>query len=167
MSSTPAAVPVDGTRRTYFVEGDLPDLTKIKLSDLASAVEIHNYITTDGFQNGGEQDSIPDGRHGASRDYELPGRERDTLSTQYTFNLNDPTDDKARLAMAKGTKGVIVELLQVDEDEPNAVGDWYEAYPVTCGKQNIVQTAANALDRIMQKQFLRGPKAEFCQLLAA
>jgi len=167
MSSTPAAVPVDGTRRTYFIEGDVANIDAITLAELASAVEIHNYITTDGFQNGGEQAPIADGRHGSSSDYELPGRETNSLMVQYTFNLNEPEDDKARLAMAKNTKGVIVEMLQVEEDEANAAGDWYEAYPVTCGKQNIVQTAANALDRILQKMFLRGRKAEFRQLAAA
>lgn len=165
--TTPAAVPVDGTRRTYFLEGDVTALGAITLAEITAGTAIHNYLTTDGFQNGGDQQSIPDGRHGTSRDYELPGRETDTLTLQYTYNLNEPADDEARLAMAKGTKGVIVELLQGEEDEPPAVGDFYEAYPVTCGKQILVQTATNALDRIQQRMFLRGPKAEFKQLVAA
>ncbi len=167
MYDIPEAVPVDGTRRTYFIEGDPADINAITLAEIEAAVEIHNYLTSDGFQNGGDQAVIPDERHGTSRTLERGGRETDTLTTIYTYNLNDPTDDKARLAMAKGTKGVIVELLQVEEDAPNAVGDWYEAYPITCGKQIPMQTAPNALDRITQRQNMRGAKAEFRQLVAA
>jgi len=162
----PAAVPVDGTRRSIFIPGDVANINAITLAEIQSGIDIENYITSDGRATSGEQAVIEDNRHGSSQTFELGGRKARSITLTYTFNLANPDEDEARIALAEGTQGVLVEVLQVDEDADLAASDWYEADVVTCGEQNVVATAVNALDRISQRMFRRGRTVRFKQLAA-
>lgn len=163
----PASVPSDGTRRVYFIP-TAANLDAIKLSELNAGAFIGCYVTTTGWQPGQEQATISDGRLCTSQDFEQPGRKTKSLALQYTFNLAEAEEDEARLALEEGTRGILVNVLQIDEEaEAPEVGDWYEAWPVRCGEQIVMASEANAVDRIQQKQFIRGKVRHFKQLVAA
>lgn len=164
----PAAVPSMGTRRVVFVPGGVADIDAVKLTEVSAAANVSCYLTRQGgWAATGDQAVISDGRYCSVQDYELPGTESRTLALQYTFNLNEPDDDEARLGLVKGASGTLVHFLQVDEDsEEFAVGDWYEAVDVVMGMQSVVQVEDNAVDRIQQKAFIRGTWASFKQLAA-
>lgn len=163
----PAAVPSMGTRRVVFLP-TVADIDAITVAEVTAGENISCYLTrSGGWAATGEQATIADGRYCSVQDFEQPGTESRTLSLQYTFNLGTPTADEARLALEKGTTGILVHFLQVDQDSDTfATGDWYEAVPVTMGMQTVVAVEDNAVDRIAQKAFVTGPWTEFKQLVA-
>ena len=166
MANIPASVPVEGTRRVVFCP-TVADINAITVSEIEAGKLIGCYVTKTGWQPSSDQASIVDGRLCSSQDFEQPGKKTKQLSLQYTFNLGTPEDDEARIALAEGTTGVLVNVLQKEEaEEAFVVGDWYEAWPVKCGEQQVMTVEENAVDRIQQKQFVTGPVAQFKQLVA-
>lgn len=168
VQTIPNGVKSMGTRRVVFIPGGVADLDAITVAEVTSGENVSCYLTrAGGFEVGGEQQTITDGRYCSAQDFEIPGTKQKTLQTQYTFNLGDPLQDEARLALIEGTKGTIVHFLQKDEDDETfAVGDWYEAVNVECGEQNVVAVEDNAMDRIRQKLFVQSNWAQFKQLVA-
>lgn len=166
MMETPSAVPSMGTRRVVFLPA-VADITKITKVEMATGKNLSCYLTRAGGWNpGGDQGTIKDDRLCSIQDFEQPGTESRTLEVQYVFNLGTPAEDEARLALEKGTRGVIVHLMQVDEDsETFETGDWYEAAPVVAGMQMVQAVEDNAVDRIKQKLFVTGPWVDFKQLV--
>jgi len=169
MFTLPSAVPSMGTRRVVFLP-TVADILAIKKTeiDAGTSENLSCYLTRgNGWQAGGDQAVVKDDRLCSVQDFEIPGAESRTLQLQYTTNLNEPDDDKARLALERGTRGVLVHFMQIDQDEDAfAVGDWYEAVPVEMGIQMIVPVEDNAVDRINQKAFIRGTWTPFRQLVA-
>ena len=85
----------------------------------------------------------------------------------YTFNLGDPEEDEARIALKERTRGTIIRFLQKDEDDDTfEADDWYDAVDVECGEQIVVEGEDNALDRIKQKMFIQSEWEPFAQLAA-
>lgn len=162
----PTAVPSMGTRRVLALP-TVANINAIKLSELTSAANISCYLTrSGGWAPTKEQASIQHQPYCSSQDFEIPGAKSRQLMLQYTFNLNDPDSDVARLELEEGTPLTLVHLLQIDEDADTfAVGDWYEAVPVLMGEQNVVPMEDNALDRIQQKAFVRGEWTGLRQLV--
>ncbi|MDQ7877372.1 hypothetical protein Q9R08_05210 [Microbacterium sp. QXD-8] len=167
MLTLPAAVPSMGTRRVVFLP-TVANIEAITLTEITAGENISCYLTrAGGWQPTNDQASVQDGRYCSAQDFEQPGTESRSLTIQYTFNLGTPTADEARLALEKGTTGILVHFLQIDQDEDTfAVGDWYEAVPVTMGIQSVMGVEDNAVDRIQQKAFVTGPWTEFKQLVA-
>lgn len=164
--TTPAAVPSMGTRRVVFIPAAV-DIDALTVAEVTAGENISCYLTRDGWQATKDQNTIVDGRYCSAQDYEIPGTKTRQLNLQYTFNLNTPTADEARVALDEGTTGILVHFVQIDEyEEEFGVGDWYEAVPVRMGEQNIVQVEENALDRITQKAFIRGEWSQLRQLVA-
>lgn len=165
----PSAVPSMGTRRVVFIPGPVTNIEALTVTAVAAAENISCYLTRqNGWAATADEAVIQDSRYCSVQDFELPGTEGRTLALQYTFNLGEPTEDEARVGLARGTEGVLVHFLQVDEDaEDFAVGDWYEAVPVRMGLQSVVPVEDNAVDRIQQKAFIRGKWSSFNQLVAA
>lgn len=163
----PAAVPSMGTRRVYFIP-TAADLTGITVAEMASADNISCYLTRSGWAPTKDQASIPDPRYCSAQTFEVPGEKTRQLMLTYTFNLNTPEADEARLALEEGAVGILVHLVQVDEEhDAPAAGDWYEAVPVRLGEQNIMPVEDNALDRIGQKAFITGEWTQLHELAAA
>lgn len=164
----PAAVPSMGTRRVLF-HPTVADITKITKAEVTAAENLSCYLTrTAGWAPTADQAVITDGRYCSSQDFELPGTKTRQLSLQYTFNLDVPEDDLARLTLIEGTTGVLQHFLQkADGDETFDTGDWYEAVPVRLGMQNVVAVEDNAVDRINQRAFITGEWTQLHQLLAA
>jgi hypothetical protein len=163
----PESVPVDGTRTVRFVP-TIADPAALKLTEVnaVSSKDIGCYITGDGWNPTTDQASIADPRLCSPQDFEQPGRETNGLSIRYVFNLNEETDDVARITLPKGTTGYLVNRLQKDASEAWEVEDWYEAWPVKAGVQTVMPSEANAVDRIDQKVFITGPVVRFRQVVA-
>lgn len=165
----PAAVPSMGTRRVIYFP-TVADITAITLPEVQAATSknISCYLTrANGWAPTGDQATTTDGRYCSSQDFELPGTKSRQLNIQYTFNLDEPTDDEARLALPEGTAGVLAHFLQkADGDETFDVGDWYEAVPVRLGMQLVVGVEDNAVDRINQRAFITGEWVSFKQIVA-
>ncbi|MGG7450555.1 hypothetical protein ACQ3HE_06660 [Plantibacter auratus] len=168
MANPPASVPVDGNTKVVLLT-TAADTEAIKLTEAnaSSSTDISCYLTGDGWATTGDQGTITDSRLCTIQDFEQPGRETGVgLTIRYTFNLDVPADDEARLALEKGTTGVAVKRVQKPADEAFAVGDWYEAWPYTAGVQRVMAPEANAVDRIEQKLFITGPVVRFQQIVA-
>lgn len=167
MKTLPASVPVEGTRRVVFITGTVEDIESITAGEIASGTDVSCYITGSGWQPTGDQATIADPRLCSSQDFERPGRKTKSLTIQYTYNLAEPTEDEARVDLAEGTEGILVNILQKDEDEDDIeVGDWYEAWPVKLGEQMVMPPETNAIDRITQRAFVSGDVAKFHQIVA-
>ncbi len=164
----PKGVKTSGTRRAIFVQGGVANKAAITKAEAESAKNISCYLTRQGgFEQGGEQQTVTDDRYCSSQSFEIPGSKQKTLQVQYVFNLNEPTEDEARLALKEGTTGTIVRFFQKDEDDDTFdVGDWYDAVDVECGEQIVVEGEENAVDKIRQKLFVQSVWEPFKQLVA-
>lgn len=164
----PASVPSMGTRRVVFVPGGVADVNAVTVAEVTAAENVSCYLTrSGGWAPTTNEGTITDGRYCSAQDFEQPGTVQRQLNVQYTFNLNEPTDDEARIALARGTVGTFVHFLQVDESaDAFSASDWYEAVDVKMGVQTVVAVEDNAVDRISQKAFVTGEWSEFSQLVA-
>jgi len=163
----PASVPVDGTRRVIFIP-TAADIRAVTATEANAGVHLASYIAGgDAWTPGGDQATIPDPRLSSSQDFEQPGRKTKTLSIRYTYNLNSEEDDVARLTLAEGTVGYLLNVLQKPELDGDTItaDDWYEAWPVKAGEPMVVPSEANAVDRIDQKMFVTGPVEKFRQFV--
>ncbi|WP_449407998.1 phage tail tube protein [Microbacterium maritypicum] len=167
MLKLPAAVPSMGTRRVVFASA-VANIEAITVAEVTAGENVSCYLTrANGWAPTGDQAVINDSRYCSAQDFELPGTKSRQLSVQYTFNLDEPTEDEARLALTEGTPGYFIHFLQKDDgDATFAADDWYEAVPVLMGMQNVVQVEDNAVDRIMQRAFITGEWVSFKQLVA-
>ena len=159
----PASVPVDGTRKVSFLSA-VAAPAAVTAVEATAGKDLSCYLTGDGWQPTGDQAVVPDNRLCATQTFELPGRKTKSLSVRYVFNLDVPADDEARIALAEGAKGYVLNRLQVDSDDAYALGDWYELWPVTAGEPMVMPAEQNAVDRIDQKLFVTGPVQKFKQL---
>lgn len=167
MNKLPAAIPSMGTRRVLF-HPTVADITKITKIEALAAEDISCYLTrSNGWAPTKDQAVIADARYCSAQDFELPGTKSRQLSLGYTFNVDNPTDDVARLTLLEGTTGVLQHFVQKDvDDEEYDTGDWYEAVPVMLGSQDIVNVEDNAVDRITQRAFITGEWTKLHQLVA-
>ncbi len=166
MSQTiPSAVKTSGTRRGVFAPA-VADNSKITVTEAAAGDNISCYLTA--VNSTAEQASIQDRRWCSSQVFEIPGEKTKSLQLTYVFDLANPENDEARLALKEGSAGTIVRVLQKDEDDDTfEADDWYDAADILTGEQNIIEGEDNALDRIVQKQFIRSAWTEPSQLVAA
>ena len=169
VQTIPRGVKTAGTRRVIFVEGGVANKAAITLAEATAAKNVGCYLSRQGgFEQGGEQQTVQDDRYCSSQSFEIPGTKQKTLQVQYTFNLDEPAEDEARLTLKEGTKGTIIRFFQKDEDDDSfAVGDWYDAVDVECGEQVPVDGEDNAVDKIRQKLFVQSNWAQFKQLVAS
>lgn len=164
----PKSVKTGGTRRVLFVPGGVANKAAITKAEALAAENVSCYLTRQGgFEQGGEQQTIADDRYCSTQSFEVPGTKQKTLQVQYVFNLNEPTEDEARLALAEGTKGTVIRFFQKDEDDDTFdTGDWYDAVDIECGEQTVVEGEENAVDKIRQKLFIQSIWEPFKQIVA-
>ncbi|MEV8269152.1 hypothetical protein AB0P19_02320 [Microbacterium oleivorans] len=164
----PSAVPSLGTRRVVFIEGTVANIKAITPAEMNGGVEVSCYLTRQGLAVTQDQTKIQDGRYCSPQTLQLEGTESIDVTLQYTYNLNTPADDVARLTLERGVSGILVELLQIDEDQEEfATGDFYWAVAIRTGKQFPVAVEENAVDRISQPVFIRGRATDIVQIAAA
>lgn len=163
---SPASVPVDGNTKVSILSA-VADPAAVTVPEAVAGKDISCYLTSDGWAPAGDQGSITDSRLCSTQDFEQPGRKTGVgLTVRYVFNLDEPTDDEARLALAEGTKGYAIKRTQKPNEDDFETGDWYELWPFTAGEQKVLPPEANAVDRIEQKLFITGPVQRFKQLVA-
>ncbi len=167
MSQTiPKGVKTAGTRRGIFVPGGVADLNAITVAEALSGDNVSCYLKT--VNQTADQASIQDRRWCSSQVFEIPGEKTKSLQIEYTFNLGEPGEDVARLALTEGTRGTFIRFLQKDEASTTfAEGDWYDAVNVECGEQNVIEGDTNEVDRISQKLFIQSEWVPFKQLVGA
>lgn len=166
MSQTiPKGIKTAGTRRVLFVQGGVADKNAITVTEAAAAKNVSCYLTQ--FNQTADQATIQDRRYCSSQVFEIPGEKTKSLQVSYTFNLDEPTEDQARLTLTEGTRGTLIRFLQKDEDDTTFdTGDWYDAVDVEAGEQIVIDGEDNALDRIQQKLFIQSEWAPFKQVVA-
>jgi hypothetical protein len=164
----PAGVPSQGTRRVVFIPGTAADLDALTVTEVTAGVDLSCYLLRqNGLTESLTQNKINDGRYCSAQDFQVFGTKSKEMTLGYTFNLNEPTDDAARLALPEGTRGILVALYQVDEDsETFAADDWYKATPIQVGEQHIPAVEDNAMDRIEQQVAVTGSWTDLKQLVA-
>lgn len=164
----PAGVPSMGTRRVVFIPGTVANIDAITVTEANAGENISCYLMRNGLTKTTTQNKITDGRYCSAQDFQRFGSKAKDMSLAYSTNLNEPTEDEARVALAEGTSGVLVEFFQVEEDsETFGVGDWYQATPITLGEQDIPPVEDNAIDRIVQPVAVGGRWSQLRQLVAA
>lgn len=164
--SDPIALPVDGTRRVIWL-ATVANILAVTIVEANAGKFLDRYITGDGWIPSGDQETIKDARLRSTQTFEQPGRKARSLALRYTYNLKAPTSDEARITLAEGTQGYLLNVLQkpdLDGDILTAT-DWYEAWPAICGEQMVVPSEENAVDRIDQKIFIRGKVIPFRQFV--
>jgi hypothetical protein len=163
----PAGVPSMGTRRVVFIPGTVADIDAITVAEATAGDNVSCYITRTGLTKSLTQNKITDSRYCTAQDFQRFGSKSKDMALQYSFNLNEPTEDEARLALQEGLSGILVEFFQVEEDaEEFAVGDWYQATPIQLGEQDVVAVEDNAIDRISQQVAVAGAWTQLRQLVA-
>lgn len=164
----PAGVPSMGTRRVIFIPGTVANIDAITVTEASAAKNVSCYILrNNGLTKSLTQNKITDGRYCSAQDFQRFGSKSKEMSLAYSFNLQEPTDDEARLALVEGTEGILVEFFQVDEDSTVfAADDWYQATPIQLGEQHIPPVEDNAIDRIEQQVAVTGSWTQLRQLVA-
>lgn len=166
MSQTiPKGIKTAGTRRVLFVQGGVANKAAITKAEATAAKNVSCYLTQ--FNQTADQAAIQDRRYCSSQVFEIPGEKTKSLQVSYTFNLDEPTEDEARITLTEGSRGTLIRFLQKDEsDDTFDTGDWYDAVDVECGEQIVIDGEENALDRIQQKMFIQSQWEPFKQLVA-
>ena len=155
------STPADGNMLVLDVPA-IADADKPTIAELtASSVEdLSCYLTGDGWSPSKEQASIADERLCSTETFERPGRKTRGLEITYIDNTNSPyaTEfNKAVDTLTEGTDHYLVTRRGLPYEEPLAVGQVIEIWPVTAGEQREVAIEANSVTRTIQKLFVRGP----------
>lgn len=157
----PASVPADGYLGVLWVPSlaDPENPTAAELTAV-SVVDISCYITGGGFQNGVDEQTIPDPRLCSRQTLERPGKFTHSLTLMYVHNPAAPTDNKAYLALTYLTTGFVVARYGVPYDNAWIATNITDVYPVQCGKRFKVPTEENSVLKISQKLYITGSVAE-------
>lgn len=155
-SLIPGSIIADGAMRFDWVPAIVdplnPKLTEI---NAAGAVPLSCYFT--GVNLGTEEASITDDRVCSRETFEAPGRVQDSLEPTYVYDPQNltPSENLAYTTLKGRTKGFMVARWGVDFEDPFAVGQFVDVYPVTCGVQRKLPGEANSTLKATQKMFIR------------
>jgi hypothetical protein len=121
-----------------------------------TVVDLSCYITGDGLATETSENSVEDPRLCSKQIFEARGDFSNSLELTYVYNTTSEPDDEARTALTPGATGFIVLRYGLDSDEPIAVGDLVDVYPVEMGAQRKNTPARNSVHTITQKPFVTG-----------
>ena len=156
--SIPGSVLADGTIAARWVpvlaNPLLPTLAEM---NAAGSVDLSCYLTPTGLAVATEEAAVNDDRLCSRETYEQPGRITDTLELTYVYDPQNkvPAENRAFVTLKRNTRGFIVCRWGVDFENPLAVADVLDVYPVTCGEQRKQPGEANSTLKTMQKMFVR------------
>ncbi|MFC4146614.1 hypothetical protein ACFO0M_10135 [Micromonospora mangrovi] len=151
----PDSVKSDGTLAFKFVVS-LTDPSAPKLTELnaVTSLDLHGYITGDGWQPGGEQATVTDSRIATVQDFEKPGRKSKSLTVVYVHNPASPDNNEAYLTLAEGVKGFIVPRYGVPSTQAYAVADIVDVWPIEAGEPMKNWNGANSVHTATQRLFV-------------
>jgi len=154
--------------KIWFVpsaEGVNPLSIAVLEGDAATAIDVTESFTQDsGFNATAPQNMISDPRLGKSQTFSRIGTEDPALTTKYV--AANTTEDVARAAFEKGTKGWFVERRGIDNATQATAAQLVNVYPVQAGAQVPDAIATNAVDTITQSWAITGPVQRFQALTA-
>lgn len=164
------STPADGNVLVKVVPA-VADLSAPKLTEVnaVAGVDISCYLTSDGYAPSVDQQVTTDERLCSTQTFEQPGRVGNGLDLTYIDNTNSPneaTDNKAKDILVPGSEHVLVVRRGKAYDEPLAAGDTVSLYPIKPGVYQELPPEANAVLKIMQKQFVTGPVSRSVKLVA-
>jgi hypothetical protein len=152
-------MPSDGNLKVTWVPAianpGAPTVTEL---NGASTIDMTCYLTADGWSPGTDESVITDDRLCSTQTFEKPGRYTDTLSTTYVFRGQDTgngvTDNKAFVALKKGTTGFYVTRWGKSYETAYIAGDIVDVIPVQLGIQSKQPPEANSVHRLTQRAFV-------------
>lgn len=164
------STPADGNVLVKVVPA-VADLKAPKLTEVnaAAGVDISCYLTSDGYAPSVDQQVTTDERLCSTQTFEQPGRVSNSLDLTYIDNTNSPnetTSNKAKETLAPGSTQVLVVRRGKAYDTPIAVGDTVTLFPIKPGVYQEMAPEANAVLKIMQKQFITGPVSRSVKIVA-
>lgn len=157
------STPADGNVLVKILPA-VADLNSPKVAEVnvASAVDISCYLTSDGYAPSVDQAGIPDERLCSTQIFEQPGRITNALNLTYIDNTNAPnaaTDNKAKVTLVPGSTHVLLVRRGLPYEDALAAGQTVTLWPIKPGEYDEVTPEANSVLKIMQKQFMTGPVA--------
>jgi hypothetical protein len=147
----PRAVVSDGNLMVRVVLA-LADPEAPTVAEVNAGVDVSCYLTS--FAPTTNEAVVTDDRICSRFVTENPGKKTEQLQVVYVYNLPEPTEDQARIALEEGTVGYIVSRWAVPYDDAVAAGDIVDILPIKAGTQTKLEGASNETLKIGQKLFV-------------
>lgn len=151
----PQSVKSDGTLTLRFVQTLAnPAAPTVAEVNAPTGVDLHGYITGDGWQPSGEQATVTDTRIASTQDFEKPGRKTKSLTVVYVHNPADPDNNEAYLTLAEGVKGFVLARYGVPRTQAWAAADITDVWPIEAGEPIKNWNGANSVHTATQRLFV-------------
>jgi hypothetical protein len=108
-------------------------------------------LTPDGWNRALAENAIDDPRLSLKQTFSRPGTFTETLEVTYVYG---DTNDVAKVALAEGTAGFLVERRSVPNATDWAIAQKVDVLAILCGKQRKNAPAANGIQTITQTIYL-------------
>ena len=130
-----------------------PSAPKVTECTAPGVVDLSCYLTKDGLNLGGDEQTITDDRLCSTQTFEAPGTYTDTLDVVYVYNAQSalPADNGAHLTLKHLTTGYIVLRYGLPFEEAPEAAQVVDVLTVSCGVQRKQAPEANAKLKIGQK----------------
>lgn len=138
------SVPTDDHDLILFVPDAVENPLSVSALGGASVVPLTYYFTADGFAPSYDQAKGTDDRWTDPQSGETLGKTSGSLDITYVINLASPENDVARLTLATGVSGTIIERPGVPHGDALAVGQHVNRWRIDAGVQQLVQPETNA-----------------------
>ncbi len=155
MFEVPPGSVADGNIMALWVPV-LADPSKPKETELTAVgvVDLSLYLTKDGLNLGGDEQTITDERLGSRQTFEAPGTYNDTADVVYVYDAQAAlasATNKAQQTLRHLTEGHLVLRYAMPFEEAVAAAQIVDVLTVTCGIQRKQAPESNAKLKIGQK----------------
>lgn len=147
----PRAVVADGNLMVTIVNA-LANPEAPTVAEVDGGTDVSCYLTS--FAPTTNEAVVTDDRLCSRFVTENPGKKTEMLQTVYVYNIPEPSQDEARIALAEGTVAYAVARWGVPYDDAVAAGDVVDVWPIKAGVQAKLEGASNETFKIGQKQFV-------------
>jgi hypothetical protein len=148
--ATPLSINSDGNMRIAFVPSGSNPLSAAILAGATTKLITYS-LTPDGWNRSTTENSIDDPRLSLKQTFSRPGTFTESLEVTYIYG---DTNDVAKVALAEGTAGFLVERRSVPNATDWAVAQKVDVLTILCGKQRKNAPAANGIQTITQTIYL-------------
>lgn len=154
----PTSVVADGNYLISWV----PTITTVTAPlatelNAAGAVNLTEYITSDGWKPTTTETAITDGRASTTQNFKKAGRVDEDLEIMYVWQAQGtPTDNKAKTTLVNGTAGFIVVRWGLAYSTTFVAAQKVDVYPAKCGVQRRMAPEANSVLKIAQTIYITG-----------
>lgn len=161
----PVAVVSNGNLKVLWVP-TIAVITAPTVAELTagSVVDLSCYLTE--FTPATTENGVPSKRICTTSTVERRGTKQNTLQVSYTYNIETPSSDAARLALVESSLGHIVSRWATPYAPAIAAGDIVNIHTVEAGEQMQVFGAENEDLVITQKLFVYDIMQQFVTVAA-